>query len=189
MDTGFLLPIYDLDNFNKNVDTIKEYIKKALDNEDTSEINSIYLLELDTDYFSIYGEDELEEVDEDDLFDIGPWENYKYCLYLEGNSFCMGFDEGLVEMTLEFLYPEYKEFNQKKKDIESKKKKLTPKMNEDYEKLKLEMTVKYYIHNIEEDDLLTLGGERYNTLINIVNEEESDKGKIIKMLVAGGELL
>ncbi|MDF2844377.1 MAG: hypothetical protein K0R00_2803 [Herbinix sp.] len=31
MDTGFLLPIYDLDNFNKNVDTIKEYIKKALD--------------------------------------------------------------------------------------------------------------------------------------------------------------
>ncbi|MDF2844378.1 MAG: hypothetical protein K0R00_2804 [Herbinix sp.] len=101
----------------------------------------------------------------------------------------MGFDEGLVEMTLEFLYPEYKEFNQKKKDIESKKKKLTPKMNEDYEKLKLEMTVKYYIHNIEEDDLLTLGGERYNTLINIVNEEESDKGKIIKMLVAGGELL
>jgi hypothetical protein len=189
MDTGFLLPIYDLDNFNKNVDTIKEYIKKTLDDEDTTEINSIYLLELDTDYFATYGEDELEETEEDDLLDIGPWENYKYCLYLEGNSSCMGFDEGLVELTLELLYPEYKEFNQKNKEVTNNIKKMTDKKWEEHAKLRLEITVKYYVHNIEENDLLTLGGERYNTLNNIVNEEESSKGKIVKMLVAGGEFL
>jgi hypothetical protein len=189
MDAGFLLPIYDLDNFNKNVDTIKEYIKKALDDEDTSEIKSIYLLELDTNYFSTYGEDELEEVGEDDLFNIGPWENYKYCLYLEGNSSCMGFDEGFASSTFELLYPEYKEFNEKNTYVTNNMKKMTDKKWEEHRKLSLEMKVKYYIHNIEEDDVLTLGGERYNTLINIVNEEDSDKGKIIKMLVAGGELL
>ena len=189
MDTGFLLPIYDLEDFNNKIDTIKGYIKKALDDVDTSYINSIYLLELDTDYFSTYGEDELEEVEEDDLLDAGPWENYKICLYLEGESSCMGFDDGLVESTLELLYPEYKEFNQKRKDVTSKIKKLTNKKWEEFEKLRLEMFVKYYIHNIHEDDLLTLDGNRFDTLINIVNEEESSKGKIVRMLVAGGELL
>lgn len=181
MHGAFIIPIPDIDIYNIKRNEIVNLIKETLENEDTSDIHSIYQLELDGEYFK----------HEECEFD---WRIFNNCLYFEGHTSCIlcesyePEEDSLLHKIKNILQPdfdkEYREFMNQDKKI-----RLNEKNADKNHELNFKYTYKIFpTASLDDNYMFDEDDNKEEEFRKIINDKKSEKGKLVNKIVENYKL-